>query len=150
MVSATLLSALVASCAPYIPSGSPQTTVSSELVTFLNQADYVIVCRKKGMKLYIMETLKGSLQVGRVYATFSRSSNPRFDIDPNQTWTDLVVRVPGRFAYFPISPGGVIDWIDAKDPQHRRVLLRDLREYYRRPNQSQEPTSGRRDQPPVS
>jgi hypothetical protein len=106
--------------------------VSDELITFLKGAEYVLVCKKRGMKLYVAETLKGSQRPGSVFTTFSSSDR----IDPSETWTDLIIYLPrpGRVAYFRVSSNGVIDWFDARNPNSREVLLSDLRLYDRAPN----------------
>ena len=65
-----LLAVAIGGCAAPPPGTSSQTTVSDEMVTFLKDAEYVLVCKSVGMKLYVAETLKGSQRPGSVFATF--------------------------------------------------------------------------------
>jgi hypothetical protein len=130
-ISLVLLALAIPGCAALSPRDSSRTTVSDELVTFLKDAEYVLVCKKRGMKLYVAETLKGSQRPGSVFATFSSTDR----IDPSEIWTDLIIYLPraGRVAYFRVSSNGVIDWFDARNANSRWILLNDLRLYYRTP-----------------
>ncbi len=123
------LAFILAACNSLPEPSARSTTVSDELISYFAPAEYILVCRKQKMQLIVTDVLRGPQKRGDIFATYSRSDSPAFAIDPAETWTDLAVMLPNqsRLAYYRIDQQGYINWFDAEDPRHRKVLLKDLK-----------------------
>jgi hypothetical protein len=109
------------------------STVSDELKQFLKKAEYIVVCEKKGMTLFVVESLLGSKKRGEIQAHYETNLPPPYTISPEESWKDLLIWLPSlhRLAYYRIEDGR-FEWFDAKDRKNRFVKLSDLRAYYKK------------------
>jgi hypothetical protein len=104
--------------------------LSGELVEFLADAEFVIVCEKREMNLVITEVMMGNKKTGAIQATFEKNAPEPFRIDPSETWTDLLVWLPkkARLAYYRIT-NNKVEWFDAKQGENRTVAVESLRHF---------------------
>lgn len=121
--------------------------LSDELRAFLEEAEYVIVCEKRGMKLIIIESLLGPQRVGDIQAIWKEEESlpGPHRIDPDETWKDLLVWLPGRkrLAYYRITDGS-FKWFDATSQQNRNVTVDSLRQHFSKINKSPLPKQNQR------
>jgi hypothetical protein len=126
-----ILSLCACSTRPEAP--PPETTVSKELITYFERADYILVCQKRGRKLIVIDVLKGPQKTGQTFATYLQKGSDDFGIKTEETWTQLVVMLPNlsRLAYYEIDKSSRVDRFDAQNKKNRYVLLSDLKKHYK-------------------